>query len=69
MEVMKNFGFQMSIYFEKHSMIFQNSLIKSLMHKIKKHKFSRIFWQVQIDEIENKMLKIIKNISHINIYL
>jgi len=36
---MKNFLFQMSIYFlEKYSMIFQNSLIKSLIHKIKKHK-------------------------------
>jgi len=63
-------------------MIFQNSLIKSLMHKIK-IKVSRIFLQVQIDEIENKILKIIKknkktncklqnfekkNISHINIF-
>jgi len=39
MEFMKNFLFQMSIYFlEKYSMIFQNSLIKSLIHKIKKHK-------------------------------
>ena len=43
-------------------MIFQNSLIKSLIHKIKKNiKISRTFWQVQIDEIENKMSKIIKN--------
>jgi len=32
-------------------------LIKSLIHKIKKIKISRIFWQVQIDEIENKMSK------------
>jgi len=38
MEFMKNFGFQMSIFFEKYSMIFQNSLIKSLIHKIKLHK-------------------------------
>jgi len=41
-------------------MIFQNSLIKSLIYKIKQIKISRIFWQVQIDEIENKMSKIIK---------
>jgi len=61
MEFMKNFGFQMSIFFEKHSMISQNSLIKSLFHKIKKNiKISRICWQVQIDEIENKVSKIIK---------
>jgi len=37
MEFMMNFGFQMSIFLEKYSMIFQNSLIKSLIHKIKKH--------------------------------
>jgi len=64
-------------------MIFQNSLIKSLIHKLKKTKISRIFWQLQIDEIENKMSKILKkikktnskqqnfekkNISHINIF-
>jgi len=59
MEFMKNFGFQMSIFFKKHSMIFQNSLIKSIIHKIKKIKIYRIFWQLQIDEIENKMWKII----------
>jgi len=41
-------------------MIFQNSLIKSLIHKIKKIKISRIFWQLQIDKIENKMSKIKK---------
>jgi len=35
---MKNFGFQMSIFLEMYSMIFQNSLIKSLIYKIKKHK-------------------------------
>jgi len=35
-------------------------MIKSLIHKIKKRKISRIFWQLQIDEIENKMSKIIK---------
>jgi len=44
-------------------MILQNSLIKSLIHKIKKIKISRIFWQLQIDEIENKMSKIIKKIK------
>ena len=43
-------------------MIFQNSLIQSLIHKIKKNiKISGIFWQVQIDDIENKISKIIKN--------
>jgi len=45
-------------------MIFQNSLIKSLIHKIKKIKISRIFGQLQIDEIENKMSKIIKKIKN-----
>jgi len=44
-------------------MILQNSLIKSLIHKIKKIKISRIFWQIQIDEIENKMSQIIKKIK------
>jgi len=38
MEITKIFGFQMSIFFRKTSMIFQKSLIKSLIHKIKKHK-------------------------------
>jgi len=58
---MKNFGFQMSIFLEKYSMIFQNSLIKSLINKIKNIKISRICWKVQKDEIENKISKIIKN--------
>jgi len=44
-------------------MIFQNSLIKSLIHKIKKINISRNFSQLQIDEIENKMSKIIKKIK------
>jgi len=43
-------------------MIFQNSLIKSLIYKIKKIKISRIFLHVQIDEIQNKMSKIKKQI-------
>jgi len=34
MEFMMNFGFQMSIFFRS----FQNSLIKSLIYKIKTHK-------------------------------
>jgi len=38
MEFMKNFRFQMSIFFRKCSMIFQISLIKFLIHKIKEHK-------------------------------
>jgi len=45
---------------EKYSLIFQKSLIKCLIHKIKNIKISRIFWQVHIGKIENKMLKIIK---------
>ena len=73
--------FKCLYFFEKFSIIFQNSLIKSLIYKIKKHlKFFRIFWQVQVDKIEKKMLKIIKktyskpqnfeieNISHINMF-
>jgi len=52
--------FKCLYFFEKYSMIFQNFSIKSLMHKIKNIKFSSIFWQVQIDGIENKMSKIIK---------
>jgi len=35
--------FKCLYFFKKHSMIFQNSLIKSLTHKIKKIKISRIF--------------------------
>jgi len=61
---MKNIGFQMSIFLEKYSMIFQNSLIKSLINKIKNIKISRICWQVQKDEIENKISKIIKKIKN-----
>jgi len=38
MKFMKNFGFKISIFLEKYSMIFQNSLIKSLMHKINHYK-------------------------------
>jgi len=38
MELIKNFGFQMSISFRKMFHVFQKSLIKSLIHKIKKHK-------------------------------
>jgi len=50
-------------FFKKHSMILQNSLIKSLIHKIKKIKISRMFWQLKIDKIENKMSKIIRKIK------
>jgi len=32
------FNFKCLYFLEKHSMIFQNSLIKYLIHKIKKHK-------------------------------
>jgi len=34
--------------------------------KYKKIKISRIFWQLQIDEIENKMSKIIKKYEKTN---
>jgi len=53
--------FKCLYFLENYSIIFQSSLIKSLIHKIKKNiKISRICWQVQINEIENKMSKIIK---------
>jgi len=53
--------FKYLYFFKKYSMIFQNSLLKSLIHKIKKIKISRMFWQLKIDEIENKMSKKKKN--------
>ena len=53
-------GFKCLYFFKKHYMIFQNSLIKSLIHKIKKINISRNFSQLQIDEIENKISKIKK---------
>jgi len=53
--------FKCLYFLEKYSMILQNSVIKSLIHKIKNIKNSWICWQVQIDEIENKMSNIIKN--------
>jgi len=37
------FYFKCLYFLEKYSMIFQNSLIKSLIHKIKKHKNSYNF--------------------------
>jgi len=52
--------FKCLYFLEKRSMIFQKSLKKSLIYKIKEYKIFRIFWQVQIDEIEKKMSKIIK---------
>jgi len=50
MEFMKKFWFQMSIFFRK------------TFHDFPKifDKISIIFWQVQIDEIEKKMSKRIK---------
>jgi len=37
-------------------MIFQKSLLKSLIHKIKKPKnFRNFFLQIHIDEVEKKM--------------
>jgi len=41
-------------------------LLKSLIHKIKEQKNSRIFSQELIDEIENKMSKIKKNKKQTN---
>jgi len=38
MEIMKNFGFQMSIFFRKTFHDFPKIFDKSLIHKIKKHK-------------------------------
>ena len=55
MKFTKNFEFQMSIFFKKYSMIFKNSLIKSLIHKIK-------------EQIVNRKI-LTKIISHINIFL
>jgi len=54
---MKNLDFKCLYFFKKHSMIFKNSLIKSLIHKIKKIKISRIIWPLEIDEIEKKCQK------------
>jgi len=53
--------FKCLYFLEKWSNIFQKSLIKSLIYKIKNIKISRISWQVQIDEIKKKMSKIKKN--------
>jgi len=55
------FYFKCLYFFTKRYMIFQISLIISLIHKTKKIKISKIFWLLQTDEIENKMSKIIKN--------
>ena len=43
--------FKCFYFLEKYSMIFQNSFIKSQIHRIKNIKISRIFSQVHIDEI------------------
>jgi len=55
-----NLDFKCLYILEKRSMIFQKSLTKSLIHKKKNIKIFRVVWQVQIDEIEKKMSKIIK---------
>jgi len=58
MDFMKNFGFQMSIFFRKIFHDFPKFFDKSLIHKITKNiKISRIFWQVQIEDIEKKCQK------------
>jgi len=50
----------MSIFSQKRSMILQKSLTKSLFQKIKEHVNFQNFRQIQIDENEKKMSKIIK---------
>jgi len=55
--------FKRLYFFKKTFHDFPKTLIKSVIHKLKKIKISRIFWQLQIDEIENKMSKIIKKIK------
>jgi len=77
-----NFGFQMSIIFRKIFHDFPKFFDKIFNPQNQKNiKISIIFWQVQIDKIENKMSKIItkknskpknfekKIISHINMFL
>jgi len=62
MKFVNNFGFQISIFvrklFHHFPKFFDN--IPNPQNK-KNIKISRICWQVQIDEIENKMWKIKKN--------
>jgi len=59
-------GFKCLHFLEKYSMIFQNSFIKSLIHKIKNINIFIIFWHVQIEEIENKMSKLIIKKQKVN---
>jgi len=79
MEFRNNFRFQMSIFFFKIFYDFPKFFDKIAYPYNKKNiKMSSIFWQVHIDEIENKMSKIIKtnsksqnfekNIFHISIF-
>ena len=60
---MKNFGFLMSIVFRKifHDFPKFFDKISNLLNK--KIQIYRIFGQLQIDEIENKMSKIIKKLK------
>jgi len=57
---MKNFGFQISIFLWKIFHDFPKFFEKSLINKIENIKISRLFWQLQIDKIENKLSKIKK---------
>ena len=57
---MKNFGFQITTFFRNIFHDFPNSLTKSLIHKIKKHKNFYNFLTSTNRRIENKMSKIIK---------
>ena len=63
MEFMHNFLFQMSIFFRKMFHDFLKFFIKSLIHKIKQHKNFQNFLQVQMNEVEKKMSKIIKKLK------
>ena len=70
--------FKCLYFLEKYFMIFQNSLIKSLIHKIKKHKnfknwftnIDRQNWKENVKKkTKSKLQNLKKNISHIYIFL
>jgi len=53
----------MSVFFRKTFHDFPK-IFDKIIHKIKQYKISRIFWEVQIDEIEKKMSNIVKKIKN-----
>jgi len=57
-EICEEFWISNVYFLEKCSMIFQKSLLKSLIHKIKNVKIAGIFLQIRIDEIEKKKTNI-----------